>query len=107
MKASTGRCTSSTSISAPPPAPTLKPTPPDEFCPPYLLTLSSSDEFFLTFQHGRVIAAGFDPVPGGADAEILLPKASSVIAPIIHCWLMRRSCFSDGISIGQGLSRNP
>jgi glucosamine--fructose-6-phosphate aminotransferase (isomerizing) len=77
--------------------------PPKEDKELFDLTMSSLEE--VRARNGRVIAAGFDPVPGGADAEILLPKASSVIAPIIHLVAGQLLAYETALVLGRNIDR--
>jgi glutamine---fructose-6-phosphate transaminase (isomerizing) len=67
------------------------------------LTMSSLEE--VRARNGRVIAIAFDPVPGGADAEILLPQASPVIAPLIHLIAGQLLAYETALVLGRNIDR--
>jgi glutamine---fructose-6-phosphate transaminase (isomerizing) len=76
--------------------------PPKEDKDLFDLTMSSLEE--VRARNGRVIALGSDPVPG-ADAEILLPKASSVITPILHLVAAQLLAYETALVLGRNIDR--
>lgn len=77
--------------------------PPREEKELYDLTMSSVAE--VRARRGKVIAFAFDDERGSFDEEVLLPKASSWVAPLLHLLAGQMLAYETAVSLGRNVDR--
>ena len=77
--------------------------PPKEEKELYDLTMSSVSE--VRARGGKVIAFAFDDEQGSFDEEVLLPKASSWVAPLLHLLAGQMLAYETAVSLGRNVDR--
>jgi len=71
----------------------------------YQLTMSSVEE--VRARKGKVIAFNYDRAEGSFDDEIRLPKASPMIAPLLHLVVGQMLAYETAVALGRNVDRNP
>ncbi|HEX9445048.1 MAG TPA: glutamine--fructose-6-phosphate transaminase (isomerizing) [Candidatus Binatia bacterium] len=67
------------------------------------LTMSSLEE--VRARKGKVIAFSYDAIPGGADEEILLPRASAPTAPLLQLVAGQLLAYETALALGRNIDR--